>query len=132
MIKQLFLFFEDRFDKPVPFEADVVVSIDSVIDRKLDALVAIESQFVEGGCGAKPGSLPKTAEEYEQRRELARARFQKRFSDTADRCRDKLTELYGEEDGRAVHYAEAFEVCQFGSQPTREQLLKLFPFDGPS
>jgi LmbE family N-acetylglucosaminyl deacetylase len=124
----VFLFFEDRFEKPSPFEADVVVSIDSVIDRKLDALVAIESQFVEGGCGAKPGSLPKTPEEREQRRRQARERFEKRFAATADRFRDKLIELYGQGRGRKVRYAEAFEVCQFGRKPTPEQLIELFPF----
>ena len=44
-----FLYFPDRFEKPNPFEADVVVDIDSVIEAKLEAMAALESQFAEGG-----------------------------------------------------------------------------------
>jgi hypothetical protein len=35
---------------------------------------------------------------------------------------------YGEERGKAVEYAEAFEICEYGRQPTRDELKKLFPF----
>ncbi|MDB5239498.1 MAG: hypothetical protein JWP57_123, partial [Spirosoma sp.] len=31
------------------------------------------------------------------------------------------------EKGRNVKFAEAFELCQYGSQPTPEELKKLFP-----
>jgi hypothetical protein len=47
-----------------------------------------------------------------------------------DSCRDKLIELYGEDEGRAVKYAEAFEVCEYGRQPTKDELRNLFPFIG--
>ncbi|MEJ7711802.1 MAG: PIG-L family deacetylase [Pyrinomonadaceae bacterium] len=46
----VFLYYSDRFEKPNPFQADIVVAIDSVIDRKLDALLGMESQFYEGGA----------------------------------------------------------------------------------
>ena len=36
-------------------------------------------------------------------------------------------ELYGEEEGRAIQYAEAFELGQYGRQPTVEDLKRLFP-----
>ena len=42
----------------------------------------------------------------------------------------KLVELLGEEKGKAVKYAEAFEVCEYGSQPTKEELARIFPFVG--
>jgi hypothetical protein len=29
-----------------------------------------------------------------------------------------------------VKAAEAFEVCEYGSQPSRDELLRLFPFFG--
>jgi hypothetical protein len=32
--------------------------------------------------------------------------------------------------GREVKTAEAFEVCEYGSQPTKEELNRLFPFFG--
>ena len=30
--------------------------------------------------------------------------------------------------GKAVKFAEAFEVCEYGTQPTKEELKALFPF----
>ena len=46
----VFLYSYDRFQRPNPFRPDVVVSIDSVIEQKVDALLEIESQFIEGGA----------------------------------------------------------------------------------
>ena len=45
----------------------------------------------------------------------------------ADTCRDRLIEVYGEEAGRKVRYAEAFQLCEYGRQPTAEELRELFP-----
>jgi len=43
----VFLYFEDRFERPNPFRADVTVPIDEAIELKLDALDAHASQFYE-------------------------------------------------------------------------------------
>src|SRR5262249_10009297 len=45
----VFLFSSDSFQKPSPFQPDVVVSIDPAVEQKLDALETLESQFYEGG-----------------------------------------------------------------------------------
>src|SRR5947208_1094169 len=45
----VFLYYPDGFQKPNPFQPDVAVSIDSVTEKKLDALDALESQFYERG-----------------------------------------------------------------------------------
>lgn len=124
----VFLFSEDRFQTPNPFRADIVVAIDGVIEKKLDALAAIESQFVEGGALGSAETAPKTPEEYEAARQRARENFRRRFAATADRFREKLMELYGREAGSRVQYAEAFEICEYGRQPSREEIRKLFPF----
>jgi len=42
--------------------------------------------------------------------------------------RDALVKFYGEERGRKVRYAQAFEVCEYGRQPSRDELKQLFPF----
>lgn len=124
----VYLFSEDRFQTPNPFRGDVVVAIDAVIEKKLDALVAIESQFVEGGALGSAETAPKTPEEYEAARQRVRENFRRRFAATAERFRDKLIELYGREAGSRVQYAEAFEVCEYGRQPSRDEIRKLFPF----
>ena len=46
----------------------------------------------------------------------------------ADRFRETLTKWYGAEQGAAVKYAEAFEVCEYGGRPSQEQFRELFPF----
>jgi LmbE family N-acetylglucosaminyl deacetylase len=124
----VFLYSYDRFQRPNPFRPDVVVAIDSVLERKLDALVAIESQFVEGGALGNSKLVPTTPAEREGRAKQVRDGFKKRFADIADQCRAKLIELYGEQDGKQVRYAEAFEICEYGRQPTRDELRQLFPF----
>jgi LmbE family N-acetylglucosaminyl deacetylase len=124
-----FLYFSDRFRKPNPFEPDLVVSIDDVIEQKLDALAEIESQFVEGGVSGSESRIPKNQAERAAARQSVRERFRRRFEATADRYRDKLIELYGPEKGRKVRCAEAFELCEYGRRPSDKELkTKLFPF----
>lgn len=125
----IFLYSYDRFQKPSPFQADIVVSIDSVIDRKVEALTLIESQFVEGGATGSADKSPKSTEQREAKREQVRENFKRRFASVANNCRDKLIELYGEEVGSKVQYAEAFEICEYGRRPSKAEILELFPIE---
>src|SRR5512134_3902123 len=43
----VFMYYYDHFEKPAPFRPDIVVSIDPVYDKKLDAMDAHTSQFYE-------------------------------------------------------------------------------------
>ena len=54
----VFFFYPDRFQTPNPFKPDVVVAIDSVIDKKLDALDLLVSQFYEGGANGDASMIP--------------------------------------------------------------------------
>jgi hypothetical protein len=72
--------------------------------------------------------LPKDDADKPRRQAQVRAGFERRFASIADRYRDKLVALYGDERGGKVRYAEAFEVCEYGRQPTPEELRELFPF----
>src|SRR5580658_7339014 len=54
----LFLFYPDAFQKPNPFQADIVVDIDKTIEKKLDALDMLVSQFYEGGALGRAELLP--------------------------------------------------------------------------
>jgi hypothetical protein len=104
------------------------VAIDGVIEKKLDALLKIESQFVEGGCLAFRNPLPAGEEAREARRQAAREGFRRRFASIADKHRDKLIAVYGDEEGKQVRYAEAFELCEYGARPSPADLRRLFPF----
>ena len=124
----VFLYFWDRFEKPNRFEPDIVVAIDSVIDQKLEALEALESQFVEGCVTGNESMIPKNETERAAAHQRVRDSFRARFAATADQYRQKLIEFYGPVKGRKVRYAEAFEVCEYGRQPTAAELKELFPF----
>jgi len=125
----VFLYYSDRFQKPNPFEPSLVVAIDERIEEKLDAMVVLESQFVEGGVSGNESMIPKNERERAAAHKRVRAGFRRRFESTANKYRDKLIELYGEEKGKKVRYAEAFEVCEYGRRPSKNDLeTKLFPF----
>jgi LmbE family N-acetylglucosaminyl deacetylase len=124
----IFMYYPDRFKKPNPFQPDVAISIDSVIDKKLDALDALESQFYEGGANGSLDNVPAAPEKQKARRSEVRASFARRYRDQASRFRGKLTEFYGKDVAEKVQHAEAFEICEYGRQPDKAELKRLFPF----
>lgn len=123
----VFLYLEDSFQKPNPFEPDVVVPVDSTIEKKFACVEALESQFSEWNPWLF-GYLDEVPKDKSARSDWLKARYGKRFASTADRFRDLLVEELGGEKGKAVKYAEAFELCEYGSQPSQEELKRLFPF----
>ena len=123
----VFLYYYDRFQKPNPFEPDIIVDIDDVGDQKYACMAALRSQFSDWNAW-HGGYLEEVPKDEEGRKAWIRDRFQERDAWVANTWRDLLVEYYGEERGNAVRFAEAFEVSEYGSQPTREQLKALFPF----
>ncbi|KAF0179774.1 MAG: LmbE-like protein [Limisphaerales bacterium] len=126
----VFMYYTDRFQKPNPSTADIAVSIDSVIEKKLDALAVMESQFLEGGALGHAGLLPRTPADKPKRVAAVRASQSARYLAIADRFRKELKQWYGEERGAAVKHAEAFEICEYGRRPDKAELKQLFPFFG--
>ena len=119
----------DRFTRPYAFQPDIVVDIDQAIDRKVNALAVMESQFVEGGCCGRQIVIENEQQRTEGR-EQARERFRRGNASWANTHREQLIETYGEERGQQVQYAEAFEIAEHGARPSRDRLRELFPFEG--
>jgi N-acetylglucosamine malate deacetylase 1 len=126
----VFLFYSDSFQKPNPFQADIAVSIDSVIDKKLDAIDTLVSQFYEGGALGSAALIPTDPQKQTERRREVRAAFAGRAQAVAKRHRDSLVKWYGMEQAAKVHHAEAFEICEYGRRPDRKEIVRLFPFLG--
>jgi len=120
----VFLYFEDGFQKPNPFTPDVAVSIDEVIEKKLDMLDGHVSQMYEW--------LPWVDGKLEQvpRDPVARRRWlqESRAPQPTPAVRAALIKWYGAERGNAVRHAEAFEICEYGARPNEAIIRKLFPF----
>lgn len=119
----VFLYYQDNFQKPNPFSPDIVIDITSVIDQKIYALDAHTSQFYEWlpWIGNETDVIP---EGKEQRIVWLKS---KRASGPNPAVQKALEEWYGKEKAAQVKFAEAFEICEYGSRPSREDILRLFP-----
>ena len=124
----IFMYYTDRFMKPNPSQPDIAVSIDGVIDKKLDALAVMESQFLEGGANGHEGLIPKNADERTKRVAEVRRGHAARNIGIANRFRSQLKEWYGDDAASKVKHAEAFEICEYGRRPEKDELKRLFPF----
>ncbi len=125
----VFLYSSDRFQKPYPFKADIAIDVASVFELKVDALLALESQTFEGGAlgsAEKMAQNPK-ASQPAARRAWLRERWERRQSAEAKNHLAALQRWYGEKAASQIKYAEAFEICEYGAQPSDEQIRKLFP-----
>jgi LmbE family N-acetylglucosaminyl deacetylase len=91
----VFLFYSDNFQKPTPFQADIAVAIDSVIEKKLDAVEVMESQFYEGGALGSAALVPSEPARQNDRRRQVRQSHADRYRSVAQRHRDKLVDWYG-------------------------------------
>jgi len=125
----VFLYSSDGFQKPYPFRPDVAVSLDDVFETKLAAIHELESQVYEGGATGNEDYVRNVppANDVAGRKAWLKQRWQDRQSRDADKFRDTLIEFYGPDRGKAVKYAEVFEICEYGRQPNKEELRKLFP-----
>ena len=119
----VFLYYQDNFQKPNPFSPDIVIDITSVIDQKIHALDAHTSQFYEWlpWIGNDPDVIPEGKEE-----RLIWLKS-KRASGPTPSVQKGLEEWYGKEKAAQVKFAEAFEICEYGTQPSRDDLKRLFP-----
>lgn len=124
----VFMFYTDRFQKPTPSQPDIAISIDSVIEKKLDALAVMESQFLEGGALGSAQLISSDPAKRAERVKQVRDGFSAWFKSATDRFRTNLVEWYGQEQADKVRYAEAFEICEYGRHPDKAELKRLFPF----
>jgi LmbE family N-acetylglucosaminyl deacetylase len=122
----LFFYYSDGFEYPAKFVPTMVVDIDAVADKKWQCIQAMPSQFGDADSwqGRTRPDVPKSdAERPAYLLKLA----QQRTASVADQYRDRLVALYGEERGKKVKYAEAFQLGQYGRQAQIDELKTLFP-----
>jgi len=127
----LVLFYYDRFTRPYPFQAEIVVDIDDVFEQKVDAIVNLESQLFEtvyADDKTRKKRLAEMPKDAAGRLKAALARQGGRDSRTADKYREELAKWYGTEKAGKTKHAEAFEICEYGRQPSEKEIKRLFPF----
>ncbi len=119
----VFLYFQDRFQKPNPFNPDITIDITKVFDQKIHALDAHQSQFYEWlpWIGGYADQVPVNTSEREKW--LA----QREGREITSTIRKSLEKWYGKEKSDKVIQVEAFEVCEYGSQPADDDIRRFFP-----
>ncbi len=118
----VFLYFEDHFQKPAPFRPDVAVDIDDVWEKKVDALDAHVSQMYEWLPWIEhAGPVPQDP--------AARRKWlsEQRTPEITPDVRAALARYYGADRAAKIRHAEAFELCEYGRQPSAAELRALFP-----
>ena len=136
---------EDSFKNP-PFSADVVIDMDDEIDTKLKIADTNKSQVYEW-LPYTFGTIDTVPEGDEERYEWLKGMnitkettdeeilslsvdkgYAIRYAMPAAKYRKELIERYGEKRGKEIRYAEVYEICEYGKQPTKEDLENIFPF----
>jgi LmbE family N-acetylglucosaminyl deacetylase len=119
----VFLYFEDDFEKPNRFQPDIAVIVDEAIDKKVASLDAHVSQFYEWLPWLE-GSLADVPADPVARVEWLKAT---RTTTIPAEYRASLVKWYGAEKANAARYCEAFEICEYGTQPDDDRIRQLFP-----
>ncbi|MBK6477956.1 MAG: PIG-L family deacetylase [Saprospiraceae bacterium] len=119
----LFLYYQDRFQRPNPFRPDIAIDITSVYDRKIYSMAAHESQFFEWlpWIGGYADQVPTGDTE-----RLAWLTAQRARPITPE-IKSALEKWYDTDRASKVKYAEVFEICEYGIQPKEADIRRLFP-----
>lgn len=121
------LFTSDDFTMPRPFTPTIAVSLDDAFEQKLDGLHEIPSQVYGPEPAASARGIPPASNDAGRRLWL-KMRWGARQGREADKYRELLIKLYGPEQGKAVKFAETFEISEYGRQPKPAEIKVLFPF----
>jgi LmbE family N-acetylglucosaminyl deacetylase len=124
----VFLYFEDDFQRPYPFQHDIAVATDAVSEARLAALDAHESQFYEWLPWVS-GDLDDVPTEPAARKEWLATWWQ---ADVTPPQREALTKWYGPDRAQATEHAESFQIAEYGHQPSDAEIRRLFPMLGHS
>jgi LmbE family N-acetylglucosaminyl deacetylase len=118
----IFLYYEDSFQTPAPFRPDVVVPTDDVWDQKISALDAQVSQFYEWlpWVDHELASVPKDPA-------ARKAMLSQAWNHPLNAATSKTLQEELGAGAANVKHAEAFELCEYGRQPTLTELRAMFP-----
>jgi len=123
----VFMYMVDRFQKPYPFRPDVAVDVSDAMDTKWSMLDAMDSQVYEWLPWTQD-VLEKVPEDPVDRLSWLKQHYEPVFHQYTALARPGLAAWYGADEAKRIVFAEAFEICEYGRVPTKEELYALFPF----
>ena len=116
----VFGYLSDHFTTPVPFRADVIVPIDSVMESVLAGIDCHASQFYEW-LPYNMGILATVPTDSGERKALMTEWFQGGYALKAEKFVGRVTDP-------SVVFVEAFEISEYGAKLTDDRRQLLFPF----
>ena len=125
-VNPVFLYTQDTFKKPIPFQPDIAVDISDVYTQKVYGLVAHKSQVFEWLPWIE-GKLDEVPKDENKRLEYITS---KRKRVITPEVRASLAKWYGKEKAEKATDAEAFEINEYGRIPTEDEIRQLFPMLG--
>jgi len=122
----IFMYFADRFQKPYPFSPDVAVDITPVMEKKLRAIHQMPSQMYEW-LPWVAGNLDQVPKDDSKRFEWLKKSRSGRTRGWKERYAGIVEARYGKARAEKIENVEVFELCEYGRQPSREEIWELFP-----
>lgn len=123
----IFLYMQDGFQKPYPFSKDIAVVLDDeAMELKQRAFAAHESQVFEWMpwiMGMDLNTIPKG--ENERLNWMKNVFLKGRELDKVSL--DVIKKWYPDKNPSTIKNAEFFEICEYGKQPTVEEIKYFFP-----
>ena len=120
-------FMPDKFTKPYPLQADVVVDVSQQIDKIVDMLACHRSQVFEW--------LPYNRSELADvplgeagRKRWLKTKVIERLQRLTERYRGETIAVYGAANADKIQFIEPYEISEYASPLTPELRAKLFPF----
>lgn len=122
----VFLYMQDRFRFPYPFQHDIVVDIEKTLQKKIDGLDAHTSQMYEW-LPWVGGTLDQVPADPAARRAWLANRWTR--PNVTEAHMPALQKFYGDKASN-VRYVESFEIAEYGRQPSEDDIRLLFPMLG--
>ncbi|WP_375324061.1 PIG-L deacetylase family protein [Flagellimonas sp. GZD32] len=124
----VFLYMSDRFQKPYPFQKDIAVIVDGVIDTKVKGLAAHDSQMFEWLPWTNGVDLSTIPTGEKERLAWLKDKWMDRTADES--TLEAVKKWYPNVDISKVKHVEYFEICEYGKQPTDAEIKAMFPMLG--
>ena len=119
----LFLYAQDNFQRPNPFQFDITIDISDTYMTKIASMAAHESQHFYW-LPWLSGTLDKVPKEKDDRLKWL---ANKRKLNITPEIMKKMELWYGKERAEKATHVESFEICEYGMRPSEEQIRELFP-----
>ena len=125
----IFVNVEDRFSKPTPFDPVIVVDVGDGGGEEGGHVPLPQHRRCTSGCPTTRASLDQVPEGDAARRAWVAEQLKARLAkDGGSLPRQAHRALRRGEGLPKVEFAEAFEISEYGSVPSKDELKTLFPF----